>query len=463
MTVQNIFWDLALDTTIQEQNLNWIPTKKTDKFKWSFAKVTAWIDTEKASIIKTWAWMWINQAWWNLVITTWTTAYSESIIRSNYSFAWLWNISYHLQLSQRIINQNFVVEWVDIVGDNLSFVVNSATSITVTKTAHWFTTADIWKWMWIGNISLASCLPQRIVIASIPTVDTITFTVVWFPASWSWTCNLFWYNYHQVIYSWTTATTLWTWYNTQRQWWTNTVVNATINTTAAPWHIGIIENSRSMDSSYLDQVPWTWTAILTASRAYMNTNIPDEDVELYLQIRIFNGSTAPASTTTMTMWFVNAEIYNPLMVNVSWVQAIPYKNAIPVTATITNPTSSQPNLAPSASYWHWTYHNLISAWSTNATSVKASAWNIWSVVVSNNSASIRYFKLYNKASAPTVWTDTPIQVYMVKWWETIVVEPGWAYWLRCTTWIAYAITWWIANTDTTAILANEVAVAIAYT
>ena len=459
----NALWNIALDSSVQEL-VSWIKAKETTKFNWSFEKVISWwVNPAKWTVIKTWTWMTINQTWWNLVVTSWTTAYSESIIRSIDSLAWLWYIKYHLQLSQRIANQNFVVEWVDIVWDWLSFTINSATSITVTKAWHWFTTQDIWEWMLIWNISVANCLPQRIVIASIPNVNTITFTVSWFPASGSGTCSLFGHNHHQIIYSWTTATTLWTWYNTQREWWANTAVNATINTTASPWHIWIIETSRWFDCAYLDQVPWTSTWNQITQRATFNFNTPDSDVQLFLQIRIFNGSTAPASSTTLTMWFIQAEIYNPLMVNISWVQNFGWKNALPVNATITNPTSSQPNLTPSATYWHWTYHHLVSAASTNATSVKASAWNIWSVVLSNNSASIRYFKLYNKASAPTVWTDIPIQVYMIKGWETISINPGWAYWIRCTTWIAYAVTWWIANADTTAILANEVAVAIVYT
>ena len=446
-------WDSALN----------IQASKSKKFTWSFAQVKAWIDTANATIIKTWTWMAINQTWWNLVVTTWTTAYSESIIRSIAPFYWLWIMRYAMQLSQRIANQNFVVEWTDVIWDWLSYTINSATSVTVTKAWHWFTIEDIWKGMWIWAVTTASTLTQRWVIASIPSVDTITFTVAWFPASWTGTCSLFWFNYHQVAYSGTTATTLWTWYATQRKGWTNAFTNATINTTAT-WHIGILETSRSFDASFLDQIPWTWTWVQATQRATSNWNVPDEDVELYLQIRVFNWTTAPASNTTMTMWFIHWEMYNPLMVNVSWVQSFAWKNALPVTLTNppTNPTAT-PALQPITTAWHWTYHNLISAWSTNATSVKASAWNIWSIVLSNNSASIRYFKLYNKASAPTVWTDIPIQVYMIKGWETIDIIPGWAYWLRCTTWIAYALTWWIANNDTTAILANEVAVAISYT
>lgn len=53
------------------------------------------------------------------------------------------------------------------------------------------------------------------------------------------------------------------------------------------------------------------------------------------------------------------------------------------------------------------YH-LVSAGSTNATSVKAAEGRVVGFDVSNVNAAVRYFKLYNKASAPTVGTDVPV-------------------------------------------------------
>jgi hypothetical protein len=45
--------------------------------------------------------------------------------------------------------------------------------------------------------------------------------------------------------------------------------------------------------------------------------------------------------------------------------------------------------------------------STNATSAKAAPAQVHSVVGYNAAAALRYLKLYDKASAPTVGTDTP--------------------------------------------------------
>jgi hypothetical protein len=55
-----------------------------------------------------------------------------------------------------------------------------------------------------------------------------------------------------------------------------------------------------------------------------------------------------------------------------------------------------------------TRSRINAAASTNATSLKASAGQAYSIDVFNVAAYPVYLKLYNKASAPTVGTDTPI-------------------------------------------------------
>ncbi len=49
-----------------------------------------------------------------------------------------------------------------------------------------------------------------------------------------------------------------------------------------------------------------------------------------------------------------------------------------------------------------------SAASTNATSVKGSAGTLYGIVAVNTTATTYYLKFYNKASSPTVGTDTPV-------------------------------------------------------
>lgn len=110
-----------------------------------------------------------------------------------------------------------------------------------------------------------------------------------------------------------------------------------------------------------------------------------------------------------------------------------------------------------------TPHKLISAASTNATSVKTTQGRISGGRVSNSSASWRYIKFYNKNSAPVVGTDVPVL--------TAGIAPGGflnladvfdQYGLHFAAGIAYAITAGPADNDTAAIAANEVVVALLF-
>lgn len=115
---------------------------------------------------------------------------------------------------------------------------------------------------------------------------------------------------------------------------------------------------------------------------------------------------------------------------------------------------------PSATAVAPSLSRIKAASSTNATSVKASAGNVYRIIVGNTTASARYLKLYNKASAPTVGTDTPL--------FTIYIAPNSAMNyvsdipINFTTGIAYAITGGVADTDTTAVTADDVHGALLY-
>jgi hypothetical protein len=109
---------------------------------------------------------------------------------------------------------------------------------------------------------------------------------------------------------------------------------------------------------------------------------------------------------------------------------------------------------------------LSAAASTNATSVKASAGNLFKIVGTQVNAAARYLKLYNKASAPTVGTDTPIWTFYLP--PTAVggglftLDFG-AQPLYFATGIAYALTTAAADADTGALTAGDViAMNIAY-
>ncbi len=109
-----------------------------------------------------------------------------------------------------------------------------------------------------------------------------------------------------------------------------------------------------------------------------------------------------------------------------------------------------------------TYHlALNTAASTMATSVKASAGTVNFISVSNNNATTAYFlKIYNKASAPTVGTDTPVHTFRIPANNTTVLNVSD---LRLSTGLAYAVTSGATTADTgTIATANDIIVTINY-
>lgn len=102
-----------------------------------------------------------------------------------------------------------------------------------------------------------------------------------------------------------------------------------------------------------------------------------------------------------------------------------------------------------------------SANTTNATSVKASAGTLYSMAGFNSGGGAAYIKLYNKASAPTVGTDVPVIILPMAAAGGGSMDFG-ATGIRMGTGIAFAITGGAANSDTTAVAAAQVQVALSY-
>ena len=111
-----------------------------------------------------------------------------------------------------------------------------------------------------------------------------------------------------------------------------------------------------------------------------------------------------------------------------------------------------------------TFFKLISAASTNASTVKAGAGNLYSIhAINTNASAVRYLKLYNLAANPTVGTSIPVATFAIPGNSqgagfTITFSMG----PNFSTGIALAITAGVADNDTTAILANEVTVTLTY-
>lgn len=115
---------------------------------------------------------------------------------------------------------------------------------------------------------------------------------------------------------------------------------------------------------------------------------------------------------------------------------------------------------PTAAQVGYTVSRVIAAATTNATSVKASAGQVYGWVLCNNAASAKFVKLYNKASAPTVGTDTPVMTIAVPANQTVLIELKNG--IKFSTGIALAITGAYADADTTATAAGDVVAHLLY-
>lgn len=356
--------------------------------------------------------MGVTQASSNLLVTTGTTANSEWLARSVLSFRGAFIQRFKTILSQRIANNNFAVMMADRIGEGLACTVNSATSITVTKTAHGFTSANVGQFMMVGAINGVNGVPGRYAIASVPTANTINFTVAGWPASGSCTVDLFGWNYIWTQYSSTTATNASI--DAQRRGWNSGLTTANINTTASPGHVM---------NTYADgrNVAWSDTLVASATTPSVTTrgsrieSLPDDDVELYVYLWAYNGTTNPASTTTWTVGFVSVEdnanvptyiagarptgAAAPLAVNIAASTA-----TVPISGSVTAGAGSAVIGDVGVQYrgsatGAATMTNINSPATPAAQQLKGSAGRLVGLAVTNTSAATKWIKLFNALSA----------------------------------------------------------------
>lgn len=106
-----------------------------------------------------------------------------------------------------------------------------------------------------------------------------------------------------------------------------------------------------------------------------------------------------------------------------------------------------------------TYH-LISAASTNADTVKASGGLVVGYYIANVNAAFRYVKLYDKASDPTVGTDTPLVVLGIP--GDSAANMSFFAPVEFATGIAIATTAGMEDSNSTAVGLDDLAVSLYY-
>jgi hypothetical protein len=107
-------------------------------------------------------------------------------------------------------------------------------------------------------------------------------------------------------------------------------------------------------------------------------------------------------------------------------------------------------------------YKLISAASTNATSITSSQTRVYTVYAHNVNAAVRYLKVYDKSTAPTVGTDVPILTLPIPGNTAgagfVMDSEG----FQVSNGLAVALTTGIADSDTGAVGGNETVVNFLY-
>ncbi len=437
--------------------------------RWDFSQVIAsGVDPSLFRTISTGSGMAVSQSGGNLVVTSGTTANDDTILRSVAAYSGDLTLRAAVALSQRIANNNFIISLTDVLGDALALTVNSATSITVNLPNHGLTAQNVGQGLSIGAISgVSGAIPGRYAIASIVDANNINITVSGWPASGSGTCSLFGLNWHRIVYNGTTATSA----NIDCgcNGWFSGDTAITIRTTASPGHIAVM-NVEDGVVSWGDMFTVGYaTQLQVITRGTRFVYVPPITKPLFLQIEILNGSTAPASTTTLTIQMLAVEQYKATAVQVTSTRTQTGTGCLPVNVvqddgiltvgTInagTNLIGDVGSQVRATAGGVATFARLVSAAATtNATSVKASAGRVYAITAYNAAAAVRYLKLYNEASAPTVGTDTPVLTFAIgpaQQFNLTVMDVG----IYFSTGIAYALTTGSADSDTGALTAADV-------
>lgn len=429
-----------------------VPQKKT---RWGFSKTLAnTVDPAFGSVLITGSGHTVNQANGSLVLTTGATQYTETILRSTAAVLDCFTLRWSSVLSQRIANQVFVIELVDIIGDNLAHTVNSTTSVTVTIPSNPFTADNVGQKMsWVPTSGAGTAIVLEATIASVSGNNvTFSFASSVGVGTGTGTCSLFGWNYFRVIYDGTSATT--SKFQTQRNGWPSPSNSITVSTTASPGHIGIL-NVEDNVLFLADQVRATSTATMTTTRGQAWQDMPDGNVPLVFQIRSMN-NTSPASTTTWTIAFADVELYQPSQVSLTSTR--PMSPGSLVNTSIQNSVTVLPSLSSASGAG--TFYGLTAAASTNAAAIKTSRAFLAEVSIFNPTGATVYVKFFNKTSAPTVG-DVPILTIPVAAGVLETRSFG-AVGKVFSTGLAIATTTGAAATDTTALPTAGVQISATY-
>ena len=405
----------ALATRVLDNEASGAPVRAIGQEIWnvSFSEVGASVISSQFVTPQTGTGVSYSQANGALAIVAGTTANAEFFTRSVQNWRGAMRLKFSIVSSTRIANNNLAVMLADLVGEGLTVTINSATSITVAQAGHAFTSTSVGQFVQVGRIVGAAGVPGRYAIASVVAGTSYNLTVAGWPASGSCTATIFGHSYVRNLVTGTTATAINV--DAQRRGWATGDTSATINTTASPGTIITCELT-GREVFWADQLRASTTTPTVTVRANRVENIPDDNLDLYLFVWSFNGTTAPASSTTWTISFCTVEKFANMPVYIQGNRAQGAMNPLPVAFPASQPVTPAALVASSALIGDVAQQyrgsatgaasgaHLVSAGTTNATIVKGSAGRVLGWALANTNAAWRYVKLHNQITTPTAGT-----------------------------------------------------------
>ncbi len=205
------------------------------------------------------------------------------------------------------------------------------------------------------------------------------------------------------------------------------------------------------------------TAAKAAGASRVSTQCPN-DKKLYKLVMRFRNVAAPGSNTNVVIQRVLVVDNYEQRVQVSSGEGDQIGAKSIGVNVVTLPTPVQMYLMPQSGAGGANLtHKLTAAASTNATSVSGSPRTVTGGYLRNRAAYEVFFKFYNKATAPTVGTDTPVLTIGIPASGLVgVADVVGAAGLHLTTGLAYAITKLEADNDTTVLVAGDASVNLIY-
>jgi hypothetical protein len=296
---------------------------------------------------------------------------------------------------------------------------------------------------------------------------TLTMTMsskAWTPSA-SGTITVFGWNAISAVKNGLSATAAL--FDSQRKGWASGVSLVSTTTDANPGVL--VQFSGDTTSEYFSSTtPVSGNFIQFSQSGSRMESLVDADTPLYLFIQVFNGVTAPASTTRLTIGKFSLEETGINKVIIGGVSQTGSGNAMRVNidagTTAVTVAATGINVAPVAPV---TPLIINSAASTNGQLVLTGSSGLHALFATNTGATVAFVKLYNKATAPTVGTDVPAMIVTVPAAVAGVpgekeITPGFSGY-RFALGLGLAITGAAADSDTTAVAAGQVKVILSRT